>query len=274
MNARSQQLAASIGSLESQMRQRHGELEAAERSLQLIAQEREVITKLVERGLEPKLEAVRAEKTYAEAVARVTTLKAAIDELLERMKGARKESQAAALSELTKTMNEVVQIRKSLPVAANRVDRTVIRSPVEGVVNRVLASTIGGVIKAGEPVIEIVPADAKLVFEAKINPADIGFVKTGQSAMVKLSTYDFSIFGSLAGRVDLVSSDSVSNDKGETYYLVKVELIERRFKAVDKELALLPGMTAQIDIITGKRSVLTYLSAPITKTLSTAFREK
>jgi adhesin transport system membrane fusion protein len=272
--SRRRQLAASVASLESQKRQRISELEAAKRTLQLVTEERDVIKKLVDQGLEPKLEAVRAEKTYAEASAKVTSLQAAIQEVDDRISVARQESRTGVLVDLSKTLSELNQVEKQLPVASNKFERTLLRSPVDGVVNRVLVSTVGGVLKAGEPAVEIVPVGSRLVLEAKVTPGDIGFITKGQTALVKLNTYDFSIFGSLSGIVDVVGSDAVPNEKGETFYAVKVELLESKFKAVDKELPLLPGMTGRIDIITGKRSVMSYISSPITKTLSTAFREK
>ena len=125
-----------------------------------------------------------------------------------------------------------------------------------------------------EPAIEIVPSDAKLVFEAKVKPNDIGFVSVGQKAFIKLSTYDFSIFGSLSGLVSVVGSDSIPNEKGESYYIVKIELTDSNVTSTGKSLELISGMTAQIDILTGKRSVMSYLSSPLTKTFTTAFTEK
>ena len=124
---------------------------------------------------------------------------------------------------MTKTVTELNQVQKQLPVVSNKFERTLLRSPVDGVVNRVLVSTVGGVLKAGEPAIEVVPVGSRLVLEAKVTPADIGFVHKGQVALVKLNTYDFSIFGSLPGVVDVVGSDAVPNEKGETFYVVKVE---------------------------------------------------
>ena len=159
-------------------------------------------------------------------------------------------------------------------VAADKADRNIIKSPISGVINRVLVSTVGGVLKAGEPAIEIVPSDAKLVFEAKIKPNDIGFVSVGQKAFIKLSTYDFSIFGSLSGVVSVVGSDSIPNEKGESYYIVKIELTDSNVTSTGKSLELISGMTAQIDILTGKRSIMSYLSSPLTKTFTTAFTEK
>lgn len=274
LQSRRDQLAASVASLESQRRQRQSELIAARRTLQLVTEERDVIRKLVEQGLEPKLEVVRAEKTHAEAVAKVSSLVAAIDEVEDKISITRQENRSSVLSDLSKTLAELEQVRRQLPVVANKFERTALRSPVDGVVNRVLVSTVGGVLKAGEPAVEIVPFGSRLVMEAKITPADIGFVQKGQPTLVKLNTYDFSIFGSLPGIVDVVGSDAVPNEKGETFYTVRVELLASKFKVTDKELALLPGMTGRIDIITGKRSVLSYISSPVTKTLSSAFREK
>jgi len=232
------------------------------------------VKKLVERGLEPKLEAVRAEKTYAEATAKVESILGAIDEINDRKSVAIQEQRSEILSELAKAKSEFSQLEQAVMVAADKSERSILKSPIEGVVNRVLVSTQGGVLKAGEPAVEIVPADSKLIFETKIKPNDIGFIKVGQKAFIKLSTYDFSIFGSLSGRVEVVGSDSIPNEKGETFYIVKVELEDKPVTSTGLSLELISGMTAQIDIITGKRSVLSYLTSPITKTLDTAMREK
>jgi len=248
-------------------------LVGAKRTLTLVAEERDVVKKLVERGLEPKLEAVRAEKTYVEALARVESILGAIDEINDRKAVSLQESLSDVLSELAKANSEFSQLEQVMPVAADKADRSTIRAPSDGVVNRVLVSTVNGVLKAGEPVVEIVPGDSKLVFEAKVKPADIGFILQGQRALIKLSTYDFSIFGSLDGRVDVVGSDSVPNEKGETFYIVKVELMDQ-LTSTGQSLQLIPGMTAQVDIVTGKRSIISYISSPITKTLTSAFKEK
>ena len=273
MAARQMKLKSTLNSFESQLRQRRSELVGAKRTLTLVAEERDVVKKLVERGLEPKLEAVRAEKTYVEALARVESILGAIDEINDRKAVSLQESLSDVLSELAKANSEFSQLEQVMPVAADKADRSTIRAPSDGVVNRVLVSTVNGVLKAGEPVVEIVPGDSKLVFEAKVKPADIGFILQGQRALIKLSTYDFSIFGSLDGRVDVVGSDSVPNEKGETFYIVKVELMDQ-LTSTGQSLQLIPGMTAQVDIVTGKRSIISYISSPITKTLTSAFKEK
>ena len=265
---------ASLDSFESQKRQKASELIGAKQTLKLVREEHEVVKKLVERGLEPKLESVRAEKTYAEAFSKVDSIIGAIDEINDRKNGAIQEQKSEILNELAKAKSEFSQLQQAMNVAADKADRNIIKSPISGVINRVLVSTVGGVLKAGEPAIEIVPSDAKLVFEAKVKPNDIGFVSVGQKAFIKLSTYDFSIFGSLSGLVSVVGSDSIPNEKGESYYIVKIELTDSNVTSTGKSLELISGMTAQIDILTGKRSVMSYLSSPLTKTFTTAFTEK
>jgi len=265
---------ASLDSFESQKRQKASELIGAKQTLKLVREEHEVVKKLVERGLEPKLESVRAEKTYAEAFSKVDSIIGAIDEINDRKSGAIQEQKSEILNELAKAKSEFSQLQQAMHVAADKADRNIIKSPISGVINRVLVSTVGGVLKAGEPAIEIVPSDAKLVFEAKVKPNDIGFVSVGQKAFIKLSTYDFSIFGSLSGLVSVVGSDSIPNEKGESYYIVKIELTDSNVTSTGKSLELISGMTAQIDILTGKRSVMSYLSSPLTKTFTTAFTEK
>jgi adhesin transport system membrane fusion protein len=273
MAARQMKLESTLNSFESQLRQRKSEFVGAKRTLTLVAEEHDVVKKLVERGLEPKLEAVRAEKTYVEALARVESILGAIDEINDRKAVSMQENRSDVLSELAKARSEFSQIEQMMPFAADKADRSTIRSPISGVVNRVLVSTVNGVLKAGEPVVEIVPGDTKLVLEAKIKPADIGFIIQGQRSLIKLSTFDYSIFGSLNGRVDVVGSDSVPNEKGETFYFVKVEMVSQQ-TSTGRSLQLIPGMTAQVDIVTGKRSIISYISSPITKTLNSAFTEK
>lgn len=273
LSARTARLQASMASFEAQLRQKNSELLGAQKVLGLISEEQEVVKKLVERGLEPKLEAVRAAKTFAEAEAKFQSIRGSIDEIGDRKNVAMQEYKAEVLSELAKASMEFNQLEQAVPVAADRADRSTMRAPADGVVNRVLVSTVGGVLKPGEPAVEIVPMDTRLIIEVKVNPADIGFVQSQQRASIKLSTFDFSIFGSLEGVVGVVGSDSLDNEKGDTYYLVKI-LPRDNLSTTGRELQLIPGMTAQVDIIGGKRSALSYLFSPITKTVSQAFKEK
>lgn len=273
LKARELKLASQVASFESQLVQKRSEKVGVEKTLALIIEEYKVVKKLVDRGLEPKLEAVRAEKSLAETQAKLETIKGAIQEILDKKAIARQDNLAEVLSELAGATAELRQVEKSLPAATDKADRTVLRSPVDGTVNRVLVTTVGGVLKAGEPAVEIVPVDTRLVVQTKVMPADIGFVLPGQKAIIKLSTYDFSIFGSLPGTVKVIGSDSITDEKGNMYYLVDIEPAGN-VTTTGRTLNLIPGMVAQVDVVTGTRSVMSYITSPVTRTLSSAFTEK
>ncbi|MDP2816374.1 MAG: HlyD family efflux transporter periplasmic adaptor subunit, partial [Rectinemataceae bacterium] len=172
------------------------------------------------------------------------------------------------------TVAELNALRQSLPALADRVSRTEIRAPMKGVVNRVFVTTLGGVIRPGDPIVEVVPADEELVIEALVMPQDIGFVKLGQLARVKITAYDFSIFGAMEGIVANISADAVPDEKGEAFYQVRIETKTKAIEAIDKKLPIIPGMQAQVDVITGKRTILQYLSKPIIGVKENAFRER
>jgi adhesin transport system membrane fusion protein len=168
-------------------------------------------------------------------------------------------------------------MRKQLPALADKVERTYVKAPMKGVVNRVLVTTIGGVLRPGEPLMEIVPSDDVLVVEAQVRPQDIGFVKLGQSANVKVTAYDYSIFGSMMGRVTQISADAVSKEeRGQTnyYYIARVETSTSVMNSLGKKLPIIPGMQAQVDIITGNKTVLNYLLKPLIGVKENAFRER
>ena len=273
LEARTERLSATLNSFDAQVKQKQSELSGAKRTLALVEEERKVILTLVDKGLEPKLEAVRAEKSYAESVSKVNTIVAAIEEIQDKRLIAVQENKAEVLQELAEANLELSKLEQALSVAADKTDRSIIRAPVDGIVNRVLISTIGGVLKAGEPLVEIVPLNSELIFESKVTPMDIGYVLPGQIGVIKLNTYDFSIYGSLSGKVEVVGSDSVEEKDGQAYFIVRIKP-DSNETTTGRLLEFLPGMTAQIDIITGQRSVLSYISAPITRTLTTAFTEK
>jgi len=234
-----------------------------ENQLKNAKSELEIVTRLVDRGLEPKLELIRTQARVAEASSKLDSLK--------------KQFKAEASADLAKTMQELAPLQKTLPALADKVDRTTLKAPVNGVVNRVLVTTTGGTVKAGEPIVEIVPSDDVLVVEARIRPQDIGFVKLGQEAKVKVTAYDYSIFGSLKGQVTQISADAVSSEeRGQTqyYYIARIETDSSVLNSLDRKLPIIPGMQAQVDVITGHKTVLRYLLKPIIGVKENAFRER
>ena len=223
----------------------------------------EIIRRLVERGLEPQLELIRTQ--------------ARVDEARTKIDAMRRQAKSEASGELAKVSLELQPMRKQLPALADKVERTYVKAPMKGVVNRVLVTTIGGVLRPGEPLMEIVPSDDVLVVEAQVRPQDIGFVKLGQSANVKVTAYDYSIFGSMMGRVTQISADAVSKEeRGQTnyYYIARVETSTSVMNSLGKKLPIIPGMQAQVDIITGNKTVLNYLLKPLIGVKENAFRER
>ena len=249
-------------------------LDAAKTSNLAAIEELNIMRRLVERGLEAEISLVRADKAAAEANSALINSRQDLDKAEAAYAGYMQEMQAAVLTELTKVRGELATAVGGSAVMADRADRTVIRAPIDGVINRVLVSTEGGTVKAGERVVEMVPSDSSMVIEAKVSPNDIGFIRTSQRALVKLTTYDSSVFGALEGNISVVGSDSITEEKGDQYYLVKIELTKTFLEKGDMRLQLRPGMIAQVDIITGKRRVYEYVFSPFTKMLKESFREQ
>ena len=249
-------------------------LDAAKTSNVAAIEEFNIMRRLVERGLEAEISLVRADKAAAEANSALINARQDLDKASAAYAGYMQEMQAAVLTELTKVRGELATAVGGSAVMADRAERTVIRAPIDGVINRVLVSTDGGTVQAGERVVEMVPSDSSMVIEAKVSPNDIGFIRTSQRALVKLTTYDSSVFGALGGNISVVGSDSITEEKGDQYYLVKIELTKTFMEKGDMRLQLRPGMIAQVDIITGKRRIYEYVFSPFTKMLKESFREQ
>ena len=145
---------------------------------------------------------------------------------------------------------------------------------MRGIVNRVFVNTVGGVAKPGDPLVEIVPADDPLIVEAMVSPKDIGFVLVGQIARVKLTAYDYSLFGAMPGKVVQISPDAITNERGDSFFLARVQTDRAMFENLDKKLPIMSGMQAQVDIVTGSKTVLSYLLKPVIAVRESAFRER
>ena len=249
-------------------------LDAAKTSNDAAIEELSIMRKLVERGLEAEISLVRADKAAAEANSALINALQDRDKAEAAFAGYMQEMQATILTELTKVRGELATAVGGSAVMADRAERTAIRAPIDGVINRVLVSTEGGTVKAGDRVVEMVPSDSSMVIEAKVSPNDIGFVRASQTALVKLTTYDSSVFGALEGNISVVGSDSITEEKGDQFYLVKIELTKTFLEKGDMRLQLRPGMIAQVDIITGKRRIYEYVFSPVTKMLKESFREQ
>ncbi|MCF4164691.1 HlyD family type I secretion periplasmic adaptor subunit [Zavarzinia compransoris] len=252
----------------------------AERAMALAREELGIIEPLVSRGLQPRVELVRAQQRMTAAqgdrdLARlgVERNQQSIVETEREIEGTRLQFKAEALEALTEVKRQRDLLSQAMPAMEDRVERTEVRSPLGGIVNRVLVHTIGGVAQPGMPLVEVVPLDDTLLIEARIRPEDIAFLAPGLEARVKLTAYDFAVFGALPATLEHISADAITDDKGEHFYLAQVRTTRPSLPSDKGELPILPGMIAQVDILTGKRTILDYILTPITRVRDTAFKE-
>lgn len=199
---------------------------------------------------------------------KIPRARAAVRETERRIQEKRDEARSDALSELNETRTQISIVEQRLQNLFSRQSRTDIRSPVRGTISRLRVTTVGGVVREGEPLVEIVPLEDTLVIEARIRPSDRAFLRPGQEALVKITAYDFSDYGGLQGVVDDISADTIEdpNQRGERFYRVRVRT-DRNYLTRDGErLPIIPGMTAQVEIRTGRKTVLDYIFKPLIKT--------
>ena len=235
---------------------------------------------LVERGIEPQLSLVRAQSAAsvaasdaAAASAAVARAQAGIAEARSIVSQQQQDWRSQAANELAAARAELAARQRALPALADRVQRTDVRAPLAGRVNRVLVTTVGGSVGPGAPLVEIAPDRETLLVEAMILPKDIGTVRIGQRAKVDISAYDPAVYGSLSGRVQAISPDAVADERtGQTFYIVQVRT-DSDSTGTGRKLAIGTGMTADISLLGDKRSVLSYLLSPITRLSERAFRE-
>lgn len=196
------------------------------------------------------------------------------EEARQKMEQRRAVFQSEALNEISQRRVALNSLREVLAAGEDRVTRTDVRSPVRGMVKQIIINTMGGVVRPGDPILEVVPLDDSLLFEVRIRPADIAFLFPGQKAMIKVSAYDFSIYGGLEGVVEQISVDTIRDDRGESYYKVKLRANTKAISHRGSNLPIIPGMTVSVDILTGKKTVLEYLLKPILKASQNALRER
>lgn len=286
-NAHMQQLHNNREIIKKQISQRENELlEAKTRQIELknaydlILEEIAITKPLTESNVVSKVQFLQLQRQatvingdYKATEHMLSKIEDTIDELKKKSEEINYEFQNKAKKEWNKVVAEIDQIKEAQSVIADRVERTIVRSPVDGTINQLLINTVGGVIRPGMDLVEIVPDDEALVVEAKINPADIAYIYPGQSAMVKFTAYDFSIYGGLEGTVKNVSADTITDEHDNSFYLVQIKTNKRHLGNDEKPLKIMVGMTVNVDILTGKKTVLDYLLKPILKVKQNALRE-
>jgi len=262
--------------LEAQSKQRQ-----LKKSLDLVTKEIKIKQPLKERGIISEVEFLQLQQREAEFDGEIEAARLSVPRIKSTIEEARFNKQKEKLNfqnnakkELNEVNAEISRIKETQNALRDRVKRTTLRSPVNGIVQRLYFNTIGGVISPGNNILDIVPQEDSLLVELKIKPADIAYVNVGQFARLKFSAYDFAIHGSLQGIVTFVSADTVTNDEGESFFVVRVKPNKPFLGAKSGELPIKIGMTAEADIITDKKTILSYLTEPVHRGIDKALRER
>lgn len=278
-----------IGGLQEQLIQRQQELrefssKQAQYRQQLGLQRQEINMSepLVAQGAVSPVEVLRLKRAEVETRGQLdaTTLaipraESAIKEVQRKIDETRGKFRSEALTQLNEARTDLNKAQATGKALEDRVSRTLVTSPVRGIVNKLLVNTIGGVIQPGSDMVEIVPLDDTLLVEAKIRPQDIAFLHPGQEAIVKFTAYDYTIYGGLKAQLEQIGADTITDeDKKTTYYVIKVRTERSHLGTDEKPLLIIPGMVASVDIITGKKSVLSYLLKPIIRARAEALHER
>lgn len=279
------ELAEQQAAIRNQMLQRQEELreiQAAEvqfsTTLELTTRELNVTRPLLASGAISDVDIIRLERDVANLTGELRRSQANIARARAAIAEANNKLRETELSMLNKWQGQLAESRaklESLTEAeaglADKVKQTDIRSPVRGTVQRLYFNTLGGVITPGRDVLEIIPLDDQLIIEARIPPKDIAFIRPGQIAMIKFTAYDFAIYGGLTAEVQHISADTITDEHENTFYLVRLKTHDLGF---NDELMIIPGMTTQVDIVTGKKTVLEYLLKPVLRATSQAMTER
>lgn len=286
--ARRRELEGAVKALDGQARQRAQEIAEAEarlvtlrRALEIAKEELDMLRPIARTGAASRSELLAAEAKNNDIGGQLKATELAIPRLraaLEEVVGRKAERVQAfrgdALQRLSNARVEFASLGEASRASADRVARTTVRAPSSGVVKTVHVTTTGQIVQPGHNVIEIVPVDDRLLVEAQVRPQDIAFLRPGQDAVVKISAYDFSIYGGLKAKVEQIGADSVTTEKGEAYYVVRVRTEVAHLESRGERLPIIPGMVAEVDIITGSKTVLSYMTKPLTRMRQTALRER
>jgi len=286
--SRQRELKSAIDVLELQQEQRRQELiERRAKQSQLVQgyelsnKELKMSEPLVDIGVISEVEVLRLKRTvnqlYSDMDANrlaIPRAQSALNEAKQKVAEQTIQFKTDAASQFSEVNAELARTKETIFSAKDRVTRTQVRSPLKGTIKQLKINTVGGIIQPGMDLLEIVPIEDNLLIEAKIRPADIAFLRPGQEAMVKLTAYDFSIYGGLPAKLERISADTIKDDKDESFYLIYLRTDKNYIVHKNVKLNIIPGMTTTVDILTGKKTVLDYLLKPILKAKNEALRER
>jgi membrane fusion protein, adhesin transport system len=286
--SRRREMESALSALDLQVRQREQEvietrakIGSLKATLNLAKREQDLIRPLVASGAAARIEGLRAEAKVVETEGALSAAELALPRIESALAEARdrraekgQSLRGEALTKLSQAESELAGLTQAMRTNEDRVRRTDMTSPVNGIIKSLHVTTLGQVIQPGSSAVEIVPVDETLLVEAQVRPQDIAFLRPGLEAMVKLSAYDFTVFGGLPARLEHIGADSITTDKGETYYVIRVRTLASSLKHLGRELPIIPGMVAEVEVKTGQKTVLQYLTKPMIRMQQQAFRER
>ncbi len=283
--SRRAEINAQISISQNQLAQRQQELnevrarrDQAERGLELMTKEINATRPMVATGAVSEVEMMRLDREAArlrgdreQSTAQISRVQSAILEATSKINEVQLNSRNQMSAELSETMSRLASLSQGGRTLQDKVKHAEIKSPMRGTIKRLLVNTVGAVVLPGKELVEVVPLDDTLILEVQITPKDIGFLRPGQEAMVKFTAYDFSIYGGLLADVIQIGADSVLDEKGNAFYHVRVRTHK---PSLGPNLPVIPGMVAQVDILTGKKTVLSYLLKPVLRAKANALTER
>lgn len=262
----------------SEVKAQIGRLHQNRSSLQ---EELDITREMVKKRAVPKLEEIRLERELNDVSGQINAQSQKKSGLEAELRGSEKERESQvdqfrsqALSELNGVETEIMGLKENLKSIGDWVSRAELRSPVDGVVNDIALSTIGGVVEPAQRLIEIVPVDDELKIIARVIPSEVAFLRPGQDVKVKITSYDSQRYGSLKGKLARIGASSVNDDEGNVFFEIEVRTDKNYMGSAEKPLPITPGMVAETEVITGKRTILEYLMKPILKARDRAFTER
>jgi len=287
-DARKRELFANVTVFDQQLRQKQQELVQAKskrsqlsNSYSLLRQERDLTAPLVKDGVVSEVEYLRLKRQVVDLAGELNNIRlslprieSSLDETRGMLQEAKLKFQSVARSELNETLSETARLKEALTGMQDKLRRTEVTSPVKGTIKELLFNTVNGVVQPGDEILNIVPWEDTLLVEAKLRPSDIAKVRPGQVAIIKVSAYDFGIYGGVDAIVSTVSPSTVTNEKDEPFYIVRLTTEQPYIEKDDTRLPLIAGMTVSVDILTGKKTVMDYLLKPILKAKQSALTER
>lgn len=279
--AKDRSIVEQINQKKQEYKEAQAKIDSLKKSLEFVLQEISMTEPMVIEGIKSKVDFLKLKREASQIKNDIIGVELSLPRLASGIKEYRQKRIEAkqlfintAKKELNKVTAEISRLKTQQIAFTDQVSRTVVKSPVDGIIQKLYVNTIGGVIKPGADLIEIVPTNKKLYLEIKIKPSDIAFIHPGAKAKVKVSAYDYAIHGGLVGKIVSISPDTITDKKENTFYIIHVETEKNYLGTKENPLNIIPGMTVSVDIITGQKTIMQYILKPILKSKQYVFSER